>query len=108
MSLIKVPVGGDVAAVLPVLSYAPANKDFSMPTLILQDGNELSGGGVLTHLIATHAGSEAAATKWANKATEFSSVDFAVLRSLLIVLDRHLMLRSFLDGFVPDANDFAI
>ena len=79
MSLIQIPVGGDVAAVLPVLlvdyhlhrtrqssiipkSYAPANKDFSMPILTLQDGTELSGGGVLTHLIATHAGFEAPAT----------------------------------------------
>ncbi|KAI6871587.1 glutamyl-tRNA synthetase-like protein [Hortaea werneckii] len=125
MSLIQIPVGGDVAAVLPVLlvdyhlhrtrqssiipkSYAPANKDFSMPILTLQDGTGLSGGGVLTHLIATHAGFEAPATKWANRAIEFSSVDFAVLRSLLTDLDRHLTLRSFIHGYVPDADDFAI
>ncbi|RMX77345.1 hypothetical protein D0869_09963 [Hortaea werneckii] len=55
-----------------------------------------------------HDGSDAAATKWAKRAAEFSSVDFAVLRSLLTDLDRHLMLRSFIDGYVPDANDFAI
>ncbi|KAI7538806.1 glutamyl-tRNA synthetase-like protein [Hortaea werneckii] len=55
-----------------------------------------------------HNGSEAAATKWTKRAAEFSSVDFGVLRSLLTDLDRHLMLRSFIDGYVPDANDFAI
>ncbi|GAB1735682.1 hypothetical protein NU219Hw_g4250t1 [Hortaea werneckii] len=125
MSLIKVPVGGDVAAVLPVLlveyhlhqtrqfrlirkTYAPADKDFSMPILCLKDGNELNGGGVLTHLTAMHAGSGAPATKWAKRAFEFLSVDFTILRSLLTDLDRHLMLRSFIDGYIPDVNDFAI
>ncbi|KAI7237885.1 glutamyl-tRNA synthetase-like protein [Hortaea werneckii] len=125
MSLIKIPVGGDVAAVLPVLlveyhnhqskqvplarkSYAPAKKHFSAPILTLQDGSELKGGDALPHLIGMHDGSDAAATKWAKRAAEFSSVDFAVLRSLLTDLDRHLMLRSFIDGYVPDANDFAI
>ncbi|KAI7540738.1 glutamyl-tRNA synthetase-like protein [Hortaea werneckii] len=125
MSLIKIPVGGDVTAVLPVLlveyhnhhgkqvpltrkSYAPAKKHFSAPILTLQDGSELKGGDVLPHLIGMHDGSEAAATKWTKRAAEFSSVDFAVLRSLLTDLDRHLMLRSFIDGYVPDANDFAI
>ncbi|KAI7163843.1 hypothetical protein KC349_g1131 [Hortaea werneckii] len=125
MSLIKIPVGGDVAAVLPVLlveyhvhqskqiplarkRYAPAKKQFSEPILTLQDGSELKGGDVLLHLIGMHDGFEAAATKWTKRAAEFSSVDFAVLRSLLTDLDRHLMLRSFIDGYVPDANDFAI
>ncbi|KAI6794835.1 glutamyl-tRNA synthetase-like protein [Hortaea werneckii] len=107
MALIKIPVGGEVAAVLPVF-YASANKDFSMPILILQDGSELNGRGVLTHLLGRHAVSESSATKWAKRATEFSSVEFAVLRSLLTDLDRHLTLRSFLDGYMPDANDFAI
>ncbi|KAI7318777.1 glutamyl-tRNA synthetase-like protein [Hortaea werneckii] len=125
MSLIKIPVGGNVAAVLPVLlveyyvhqskqvplarkSYAPAKQHFSAPILTLQDGSELNGGDILPHLIGMHGGSEAAATKWTKRASEFSSADFAVLRSLLTDLDRHLMLRSFIDGYVPDVNDFAI
>lgn len=79
MSLIKIPVGGNVAAVLPVLlveyyvhqskqvslalkSYASVKKHFSAPILTLQDGSELKGGDVLPHLIGMHNGSEAAAT----------------------------------------------
>ncbi|KAI7379992.1 glutamyl-tRNA synthetase-like protein [Hortaea werneckii] len=95
MSLIKIPVGGDVAAMLPVLlveyhnhqskqvplarkSYALAKKQFSEPILTLQDGSELKGKDILPHLTGMHDGSEAAATIAASSSGASYDIDLPV------------------------------